>query len=47
MKTIKIQKITLENFKNHKNLVLDFDGRDATIYGDNAAGKTSVYDALL
>lgn len=47
MKTIKIQKITLENFKNHKNLVLEFDGRDATIYGDNAAGKTSVYDALL
>lgn len=43
---IKIQKLQLENFKCHKFLELDFDGRNASIYGDNAAGKTSVYDAL-
>lgn len=47
MKTIKIKKITLENFKNHKRLALEFDGKDAALYGDNATGKTSVYDALL
>lgn len=47
MKTIKIEKITLENFKNHKSLELEFDGKDAALYGDNATGKTSVYDALL
>lgn len=46
MKTIRIERMTLENFKNHAALQLDFRGRDATIYGDNATGKTSVYDAL-
>lgn len=43
---IKILKLTLENFKCHKHLTLDFGGGDRTIYGDNAAGKTSVYDAF-
>lgn len=46
MTEIKIVRMTLENFKCHRHLRLDFGGRDATIYGDNAAGKTSVYDAL-
>ena len=46
MKDIRIKKLSLENFKCHKSLVLDFDGRNAAIYGDNAAGKTSIYDAL-
>lgn len=46
MKNIKIQRLYLENFKCHKSLVLDFAGRNASIYGDNATGKTSIYDAL-
>ena len=46
MKDIKIKRLSLENFKCHRNLVLDFNGGDASIYGDNATGKTSVYDAL-
>ena len=46
MTTIKIKRLALENFKCHKSLVLNFDGGDATIYGDNATGKTSIYDAL-
>ena len=46
MKDIKIKKLALENFKSHKSLTLEFDGRNASIYGDNATGKTSVYDAL-
>ena len=46
MTEIKINKLSLENFKCHKNLVLDFMGGNAAIYGDNATGKTSVYDAL-
>ena len=46
MKDIKIKRLSLENFKCHKNLVLDFNGGNASIYGDNATGKTSVYDAL-
>ncbi len=46
MKEIKIKRLSLENFKCHANLVLDFNGGNASIYGDNATGKTSVYDAL-
>lgn len=46
MTEIKIMKLSLENFKCHKALTLDFSGRNASIYGDNASGKTSVYDAL-
>jgi DNA repair exonuclease SbcCD ATPase subunit len=53
MTEIKIKRLSLENFKCHKSLNLCFesiapDGRiyNATIYGDNASGKTSIYDAL-
>ena len=46
MQNIKIICLELENFKNHRHLKLDFNGRNASIYGDNATGKTSVYDAL-
>lgn len=46
MTEIKIKRLELENFKCHAHLVLDFEGRDASIYGDNASGKTSIYDAL-
>ena len=46
MQNIKIKRLTLENFKCHRNLTLDFDGGNASIYGDNATGKTSIYDAL-
>ena len=46
MKTIRINRLTLENFKCHANLVLNFNGANVSIYGDNATGKTSVYDAL-
>lgn len=46
MTDIRIKKLTLENFKCHKNLTLDFMGGNASVYGDNATGKTSIYDAL-
>lgn len=46
MKTISILSLKLENFKCHKALTMAFGGESRTIYGDNAAGKTSVYDGL-
>lgn len=46
MKEIKINRLTLENFKCHRLLNLVLDGGSVSIYGDNATGKTSVYDAL-
>lgn len=46
MTNIRIKSLKLENFKCHRYLKLDLDGRNVSIYGDNATGKTSVYDAL-
>ena len=46
MRSIQIVRLTLDNFKCHRHLTLQLNGSNATIYGDNAAGKTSVYDAL-
>ena len=38
--------LALENFKCHEHLEMCFDGRNANIYGNNGAGKSSVYDGL-
>ena len=46
MTRIQIDRLRLENFKCHRNLEIDFGGQNVAIYGDNAAGKTSIYDAL-
>lgn len=46
MKTILINRLTLENFKCHSHLTLAPEGKSISIYGDNATGKTSIYDAL-
>lgn len=46
MRTIKLISLELNKFKNHDHLKIDFRGANAAIYGDNATGKTSVYDAL-
>lgn len=46
MKTVRIQRLTLENFKCHRYLVICPNGQSMDIFGDNATGKTSVYDAL-
>ena len=46
MTEIKIKRLSLENFKCHRALTLTFNGGNASIYGDNATGKTSIYDAL-
>lgn len=43
---MKLLKLNLQNFKGIKNSEFDFGGIDATIYGDNATGKTTVFDSL-
>lgn len=43
---IKINKLFLQNFKGIKNLVIDAEEKNLTIYGDNATGKTTVFDAF-
>ncbi len=46
MSIIRIKQLRLENFKSHRHLELNLNGQNASIYGDNATGKTSIYDAL-
>lgn len=44
---MKLLQLTLNNFQGIKSLSFDFqEGRSASIYGDNATGKTTVYNAL-
>ena len=46
MRNIRLMKIKLKNFKGIKNLEIDFDGRNTNIYGRNATGKTTIFDAF-
>lgn len=46
MKDIRIIELRLENFKRHAHFVFKPDGQSASIYGNNATGKSSIYDAL-
>ena len=46
MKTIRLIQLRIKNFKRIADMTLDFNGTDWTIFGRNASGKTSVYDAF-
>lgn len=43
---MKLLSLNLRNFKGCRELLLEPGGRDLTIYGDNAAGKTTLADAF-
>ena len=43
---IKIFNLKLKNFKGIKELEITFNGQDTNIYGKNATGKTTVFDAF-
>lgn len=42
---MKLMRLKLENFQGIKDLKLDLNGANASIYGDNATGKTTVFNA--
>ena len=42
-----LNKLTIRNFKGFKSYELEANGEDINIFGDNATGKTSLYDAFL
>ena len=46
MKTIKIQKLNLVNFKAIRSLELNFPNDETFIYADNGVGKTTIFDAF-
>lgn len=43
---MKINSLFLSNFQGVKSATFDFGGRDVSIYGDNATGKTTVFNAI-
>ncbi|WP_313430879.1 AAA family ATPase [Siminovitchia terrae] len=47
MKQIKLMGLKLINFKGIKLFVLDADGKNQKVLGDNGTGKTTLYDAFL
>lgn len=44
---IKIEKLILQNFKGIRSLEINAEGKNLNIYGDNATGKTTVFDAFM
>lgn len=47
MKTIKLINLKLVNFKGIKEFELNADGQDMNVFGDNATGKTTLFDAFV
>jgi ATPase involved in DNA repair len=43
---MKLIKLTLKNFKGIKDFTLEANGRNVNVYGDNATGKTTIFDAF-
>lgn len=43
---MRLKSLKLKNFQGIKKLELNFDGKSAAIYGDNATGKTTVFNAV-
>jgi len=44
---VKLLKLSLKNFKGIKSFTLNAQGKDVNIYGDNATGKTTIFDAFM
>lgn len=47
MKQLKLQKLVLTNFKGIKEFELTANGDNIRIFGDNATGKTTLFDAFV
>ncbi len=47
MKHIQLQSLTINHFKGIEHYSITLDGKSMDIFGDNDAGKTSIYDAFL
>lgn len=46
MKEISLASLTLRNFKGVRNFTLETNGKDVTVFGDNAVGKSTLFDAF-
>lgn len=46
MQKLQLNTLSLKNFKGVKKFVVEPDGQNVRIYGDNATGKTTLFDAF-
>lgn len=46
-KQLRLLSLSLKNFKGVKQFVLDIRGENAKVFGDNATGKTTLFDAFI
>ncbi|MEK4844432.1 AAA family ATPase [Bacillus altitudinis] len=46
-KNIRLSELHLSNFKGVKSFTLETGGESAKVYGDNATGKTTLFDAFM
>ncbi|WP_026297620.1 AAA family ATPase [Paenibacillus daejeonensis] len=46
MRKIILERLTLRNFKGFRELVITTGASDLDVYGDNATGKTTIFDAF-
>ena len=44
---MRIDKLTLDGWRNYRRQTLDFDGSCNVIYGENAQGKTNLLEAAV
>jgi len=44
---MKLLKLTLKNFKGVKNFELNAEGKNLKVFGDNATGKTTLFDSFV
>lgn len=44
---IELKRLSIKNFKGVRDLTINFNEKITNIYGDNGAGKTTVFDAYL
>ncbi|MFH5779096.1 AAA family ATPase [Heyndrickxia oleronia] len=47
MKTLKLLELNLKNFKGVKSFTLQANGENVKTFGDNATGKTTLFDAFV
>lgn len=47
MKTIKLKSLSLVNFKGQRDLTIEFSEKETFVCGENATGKTTIFDSFL
>ena len=43
---MKLISLTLQNFKGIKGFILDADGQNSNVFGNNGTGKSTLFDAF-